>query len=212
MIASRNLSPLRVLTRPEVCAVLAELERRARRSIGSQMNLVIFRLATCCGLRVSEIAGLMLSNVRTSQTKPHIYVPQTIAKRQKQRIVPLWLDRATLEDLKAWKVFRESQGAAGGDSFVSNQRKQDVGQPITTRAIEYRFKTLLRHALEPDRVEQLSIHSGRHSFCSHLLAAGFTLAQVRDWAGHSSISTTSIYLHADLDPSAGEEVLESFAF
>lgn len=212
MIASRNLNPLRVLVRPEVCAVLSELERRARRSIGSQMNLVIFRLACCCGLRVSEVAGLMLSNIRTSQLKPHIRVPQSIAKRQKQRIVPLWLDRGTLEDLKAWKAFRESQGATGSDPLICNQRGQDLGKPITTRAIEYRFKTLLRHALEPERVEQLSIHSGRHSFCSHLLAAGFTLAQVRDWAGHSSISTTSIYLHADLDPSAGEEILESFDF
>ncbi len=42
---------------------------------------MIFRLATCCGLRVSEVVGLTLSNVKLVGKRPHIYVPKAIAKR-----------------------------------------------------------------------------------------------------------------------------------
>ena len=61
-----------------------------------------------------------------------------------------------------------------------------------------------------ERIEQLSIHSGRHSFASHLLKRRFSLVQVRDWLGHSSISTTSAYLH--VDPDEGGEVGDAFDF
>ena len=105
MLISNPLNPVKILVRQEITAVITELQRRARRSVSSQMNLVIFRLATCCGLRVSEIALLSLSNVRTSQVKPHINLPKQIAKRRKHRVVPLWIDRGTLEDLRAWKSF-----------------------------------------------------------------------------------------------------------
>ena len=43
--------------------------------------------------------------------------------------------------------------------------------------------------------KQLTIHHGRHSFCSHALAGGRSLAEVRDAAGHADISTTSVYTH-----------------
>lgn len=213
MFVTNTVEPSRVMTRSEISAVLSEQTRRARRSTGSRMNLVICRLAICCGLRVSEIAGLSLSNVRCNQEKPHIRIPAAIAKRNKARTVPLWIDRATLEDIRAWKQWRRDQGASGASPFIANQNTGHVGQALTTRAIQSRFKTCLRNAgFPPERISQLSIHSGRHSFCSHGLAAGFSLAQIRDWAGHASISTTSVYLHADLNPDAGAEVLESFGF
>lgn len=41
----------------------------------------------------------------------------------------------------------------------------------------------------------LSIHCGRHSFVSHALAGGRTIAEIRDTAGHANVSTTSVYLH-----------------
>ena len=54
----------RILTRAEVQIVLAELHRKAKRSTLTRRNLIIFRLATCCGLRVSELTRLTLGNVR----------------------------------------------------------------------------------------------------------------------------------------------------
>ena len=49
------------------------------------------------------------------------------------------------------------------------------------------------------RLRTLTIHHGRHTFISHALAGGRTLAEVREAAGHSNVSTTSIYLHVAVD-------------
>jgi integrase len=53
--------------------------------------------------------------------------------------------------------------------------------------------------LGPGRLATLTIHHGRHTFLSHALAGGRTLAEVRDAAGHSNITITSAYLHAAVD-------------
>ena len=49
--------------------------------------------------------------------------------------------------------------------------------------------------LGTERQAELTIHHGRHSFVSHALAGGRTLAEVRDAAGHANIATTSVYVH-----------------
>ena len=54
----RTLDPTKILTRRELAAVLADLNRKAPRSRSTRLNLVVFRLACCCGLRASEIARL----------------------------------------------------------------------------------------------------------------------------------------------------------
>ena len=64
MIASTwNIEPVKILTRRELTCVLEDLARRAARSASTRMNRTIFRLACCCGLRVSEIAALQLMDV-----------------------------------------------------------------------------------------------------------------------------------------------------
>jgi integrase len=50
-----------------------------------------------------------------------------------------------------------------------------------------------------ERVRTLTLHHGRHTFVSHALAGGRTLAEVRAAAGHASLQTTSIYLHVAVD-------------
>ena len=54
-------------------------------------------------------------------------------------------------------------------------------------------------SLGPERLKALTIHHGRHTFISHALAGGRTLAEVRDAAGHSNVSITSAYLHVAVD-------------
>ena len=58
MSVTWTIDVTKILSESEIARVLADLKRRARRSVNSRQNLVIFRLATCCGLRVSEICGL----------------------------------------------------------------------------------------------------------------------------------------------------------
>ena len=54
-----------------------------------------------------------------------------------------------------------------------------------------------------NRQRELTIHHGRHSFVSHALAGGSSLAEVRDAAGHASIATTSVYTHVATNDDGG---------
>lgn len=211
-----HVNPLRILTRTEIRDVIADLKRK-RRSVNTRQNLVIFRLATCCGLRVSEIVGLKLANVKLNSKRPHVEIPAAIAKRKKARTVPLWWDAATLADLEQWKQERIAQGAKPGDPFVCSQAggvnsrtgQPSLGKPLTDRNAQARFKVAIK-CLGPERAAILSIHCGRHSFISHALAGGRTLAEIRDAAGHANVSTTSVYLHTVRDDD--ETVGNLFAF
>lgn len=187
-----TLDSTRILTRNEVVTVFAEL-RRKRRSVNTRQNAIIVRLATCAGLRVSEICGLSLANVKTSGERPHIHVPAAIAKRGKARKVPLWWDAATLAAVEEWKQERIAQGATAADPFVCAQAK-GMGKPLSVRNAQNRWKVATK-VLGSERQEVLSIHCGRHTFVSMSLAGGRSLAEVRDAAGHANISTTSIYTH-----------------
>jgi integrase len=212
MTATKAIDHTRILTRGEIVAVLDELVRKGRRSANSRQNRIIFRLATCGGLRVSEIVGLSMANVVTGSKRPHVHVPAAIAKRHKSRKVPLWWDAATLTDLDAWKQERSAQGAKAGSPFVCSLAIGTTGKMLSVRNAQARFKAAIK-VLGSDRVKTLSIHCGRHSFCSHALAGERprTLPEVRDAAGHSNISTTSIYLHAIHDDDDELGTLFSFA-
>lgn len=217
MSAMTPIDQTKILTRGEIVDVLADL-RRKRRSVSTRQNLVIVRLATCCGLRVSEIVGLTLANVKTEGKRPHIYVPKSVGKGEKARRVPLWWDAGTLADLRAWKAERVDQGAQTSDPFVCSQvrgihhrtGKPSLGKSLSPRNAQARFKHAIR-ILGAERVEVVSIHCGRHSFCSHALAGGRSIAEVRDAAGHANISTTSIYLHSVPDEDEGIGELFNFA-
>jgi integrase len=206
MNAMQPIDQTKILTRQEIVTILADLTRKGKRSANSRMNKVIFRLATCCGLRVSEICGLSLANAITGSKRPHLHLPAAIAKRHKARKVPLWWDAATLADLEAWKRERIQQGAKPGSPFICSQARgrhsqtgqETFGKRLAPRNAQARFKKVLK-VLGIERVRMLSIHCGRHSFCSHALAGGRSLAEVRDAAGHANIATTSIYLHAVSD-------------
>lgn len=212
MNAAWKVDASKILTRAEVAAVLADIKRRTKRSVNTRMNLTIFRLATCCGLRVSEIAGLKLQDVRLAGERPYLRLPKAITKGHKARRVPLWWDQGTLDDLSWWKQERQAQRAKPTDYFVCAQsngkKKSTLGKKLDARNLRHRFISSCR-ILGKERQNDLTIHDGRHSFCSHALAGGRTLAEVRDAAGHANVSTTSIYTHIVTD---GDEPGDIFNF
>lgn len=191
-----------ILGRSEITRVIAELKRLGKRSRNARMNLAIFRLATCCGLRVSEIVGLRLSDVRMGLDRPYINIPKAITKGYRgkyyARKVPLWWDRGTLDDLTAWKNERVAQGAKPGDRFVCSQAAGTLGHRMHRDMARRRF---IRSCtmLGPERQREVTIHTGRHSFVSHALANGRSLAEVKAAAGHRNIATTSVYTHVAVD-------------
>jgi integrase len=206
---SRNLDSTKILTRQELQLVLGELKRKSIRSKNTRLNLIIFRLATCCGLRVSEIANLKVSDVRVEISRPHLRIRRGAAKGGKSRNVPLWWDAGTLDDIKAWKKQRVEQGAKADDVFIKSPRVKPIHNGCSTvvkseilsrHTVRKRFRTACR-VLGTDRLETLTIHHGRHTFISHALAGGRTLAEVRDAAGHCNVSVTSSYLHVVVEES-----------
>jgi integrase/recombinase XerD len=193
-----NLDQMKILTRRELAAVLADAKRLSARSANSRRNLVIVRLACCCGLRVSEIAGLTLTDVVVDGQRPHLRLPKAITKGKKARVVPLWWDADTLTDLAAWKAERIEQGARPADPFVCSVQAHLRGRPLQRAAIRRRFLSACK-VLGSSRSRALTIHHGRHTFISHALAGGRSLAEVRAAAGHSNVSVTSAYLHIVVD-------------
>ncbi len=70
-----------------------------------------------------------------------------------------------------------------------------IGQRLKVSAIAKRWKHAIR-ALGPERVKQLSIHKGRHTFGSHCANRNIPLPLISGWMGHESVATTNIYLHS----------------
>lgn len=200
-----HVDQTQILSSAEMREVLADLRRRARRYPNARLQRTVFRLAACCGLRASEIAGLIMADVKLSKRRPYIQIRKSVGKGGKARRVPLWWDGGTLADIEAWVQDRKQHGAGMADPLICRMRKDCYGQGMTRQEIWSRFRSAIK-CLGEARLETLSTHSGRHSFVSHALAAGRSLAEVRDAAGHASIATTSIYTHVAVDD--GDEVGE----
>jgi integrase len=185
----RIADPTKILTRGEMSAVLAELLRKAPRSPNTRMNLILFRLAACCGLRASEIAQLQVGDVRVELPRPHLRIRAGVAKGGRPRIVPLWWDAGTLADLSDWRSLRVRHGAGPQAVFLAAAQRTT---PLSRHTLRKRFRTACKVLGQP-RLATLTIHHGRHTFLSH------ALAEVRDAAGHSNVTITSAYLHVAVD-------------
>jgi integrase len=199
---ARPLDATKILTRRELAAVLNDLKRKAPRSKNTRLNLALFRLACCCGLRASEIAQLQVADVRTELARAHIRIRNGAAKGGRSRMVPLWWDAGTLEDLAAWKAARLHDGAGADQPFLASLIPGRAVKPFSRHTLRKRFRTACK-VLGAARLESLTIHHGRHTFISHSLAGGRSLAEVRDAAGHCNVSITSGYLHVAVDDQAG---------
>jgi integrase len=188
--------PTKILTRRELAAVLVDLKAKSARSKNARLNLIVFRLACCCGLRASEIASLQVADVRIELPRPHLRIRTGAAKGGKPRTVPLWWDGGTLADLAAWNATRGD--AAPSDPFVASYQPGRQAKVFSRHTLRKRFRTACK-LLGPERLESLTIHHGRHTFISHALAGGRTLAEVRDAVGHGNVTITSGYLHVAVD-------------
>ncbi len=147
---ARPLDATKILTRRELAAVLNDLKRKAPRSKNTRMNLVLFRLACCCGLRASEIANLQVADVRTELARPHVRIRCGASKGGRSRIVPLCWDAGTLDDLATWKADRLRAGAECNEPFLASL--------IPGRAV----KTLTRLLGHQKAVKDLSTEADRN--------------------------------------------------
>jgi integrase len=135
---------------------------------------------------------LRVADVRTELARPHVRISNGASKGGRPRIVPLWWDAGTLEDLVAWKADRLHNGADLDESFLASLIPGCTVKPLSRHTLRKRFRTACK-VLGAARLETLTIHHGRHTLISYALAGGRTQAEVRDVAGHANVSITSGY-------------------
>jgi len=139
------------------------------------------------GCRASELANLTLHDVHLDEK----YCLCT-GKGNKQRIVHLG-DKA-IEAFRAWLEFERNV-------IVSHYGESDYAF-LSYRGKSFRreriWELVKKYAVRVGAPSSISPHSLRHSFATHLLAAGADLRQVQEMLGHSSIATTQIYTHVDM--------------
>ncbi|MCL4164325.1 UNVERIFIED_CONTAM: hypothetical protein GTU68_000913 [Idotea baltica] len=136
-----------------------------------------------CGLRVSELVNLDMSQVNLRQA-----VVRTFGKGSKERLVPLG-DEALFWVNKYLKSARPEllNGVFSDAFFVSNRKNH-----MTRQSFWYRIKL---YASRAEIAANISPHVLRHAFATHLLNHGADLRVVQLLLGHSDLSTTQIYTH-----------------
>ena len=151
-----------------------------------QRNKAILETLYSCGLRVSELVNLKLSqiNFRTGYIKIE-------GKGNKERIVPL--GAKAKDEIRCYlKKDRDKMKKARGfeDILFLNQMGKSLSRVMIFNIIK---ETALRAGLN----KVVSPHTFRHSFASHLVNGGADIRTVQDMLGHESILTTEIYTHLD---------------
>lgn len=170
-----------VLSVEEVEAIMDSVDLRSPSGVRDR---AILELLYGCGLRVSELCGLRISQVYLNEGFVRV-----VGKGDKDRLVPLGEPAA--DAFRAWLDIRpEPAEAAFQDSAFLNLR----GTPLSRVSV---FKMIKKQALLAGVDKEISPHSFRHSFATHLIAGGADLRIVQEMLGHESILTTEIYTHID---------------
>ena len=137
-----------------------------------------------CGLRVSEACGLLISHVYAEEG----FVRVT-GKGDKERIVPV--GEAALEAFREYLAVRPEPASPEYDDIAFLNR---FGKPLSRVSI---FNMVKTQALLAGVNKEISPHTFRHSFATHLIENGADLRVVQEMLGHESILTTEIYTHID---------------
>ena len=170
-----------VLSVEEVEAIMDSVDLRSPSGVRDR---AILELLYGCGLRVSELCGLRISQVYLNEGFVRV-----VGKGDKERLVPLGEPAA--DAFRAWLDIRPDPAeAAFQDSAFLNLR----GTPLSRVSV---FKMIKKQAMLAGVDKEISPHSFRHSFATHLIAGGADLRIVQEMLGHESILTTEIYTHID---------------
>ena len=151
-------------------------------------NRAMLEILYSSGLRVSELVELKKSQVFTE-----IGFLKVVGKGNKERLVPIGKDA-----LRYLKIYQElvrvhQTPAKGHEEYVFLNRR---GQKLTRVMI---FLIIKKTAEQAGIKKNISPHTFRHSFATHLIEGGADLRAVQEMLGHESITTTEIYTHLDRD-------------
>ena len=158
-------------------------------------NRAIIEVLFSCGLRVSELVNLKLSNLYIEEE----YV-RVMGKGSKERLVPI--SKKAIQELMFWFDDRQHMSIKSGEEdYVFLNRR---GAHLTRTMILIMIK---QQAKEAGIEKTISPHTLRHSFATALLEGGADLRIIQALLGHESIGTTEIYTHIDTS-TLRREILE----
>jgi integrase/recombinase XerD len=149
-----------------------------------QRNRAMIEVAYSCGLRVSELVGLKISDIYAQEGFIKVE-----GKGEKQRLVPI--SQTALHEIQLYLPDRHSLPIIkpeSADVLFLNRR----GGQMTRQMF---FTIIKQCALQAGIKTVISPHTLRHSFATHLLEGGANLRVIQEMLGHSSIQTTEIYTH-----------------
>lgn len=176
----RNLPS--VLTYDEVKAILDSVDLSKPEG---HRNRAILEVLYSCGLRVSELVGLHISDLF-----PEEGFIRVIGKGNKQRLVPL--GEPARDQIKYWMEDRRQLKPKkdAEDILFLNRRGGKLSRVMV-------FNIVREQAAKAGITKEISPHTFRHSFATHLVENGADLRVVQEMLGHESILTTEIYTHID---------------
>lgn len=151
-----------------------------------ERNRAIFETLYSCGLRVSELVNLKLSNLYLDAG----YIKVT-GKGDKERLVPIGTDAIKFIGIYKNIVRNKINIKSGQEDVVFLNRR---GSKLSRVMIFLMLKELAKKA---GITKNISPHTFRHSFATHLVEGGADLRAVQEMLGHESITTTEIYTHLD---------------
>ncbi|MDX2046819.1 MAG: site-specific tyrosine recombinase XerD [Chitinophagaceae bacterium] len=183
-----------VLTFDEIEQLIAEID--LSKPEGGR-NKAILETMYSCGLRVSEVINLKISQLFTD-----VGFIRVIGKGDKERLVPIGRAAVKYIDIYKKNIRIHVPVKQGNEDILFLNRR---GSKMTRVMIFIIIKDLAKKA---DISKNISPHTFRHSFATHLVEGGADLRAVQEMLGHESITTTEIYTH--LDREYLRETLERF--
>ena len=171
-----------VLSLEEVEAMIASVDTSTWQGLRDK---AILEILYGCGLRVSEAVELKISCLYFDKGFVRI-----IGKGNKERLVPV--GEMAADAVNAYLERRPEPYDSKSDDLVFLNR---FGRSLSRQSM---FKMIKTQALIADVRKEISPHTFRHSFATHLLEGGANLRAIQEMLGHESITTTEIYTHTDM--------------
>lgn len=170
-----------VLSVEEVSSIIDSVDTSSRKGVRDK---AILELLYGCGLRVSELCALKISQIYMEERFVRV-----IGKGNKERLVPMGDSAA--DACADWLSVRGDSAEPRYDDFLFIGR---FGTPLSRVSV---FNIVKDRALKAGVTKEISPHTFRHCFATHLIENGADLRAVQEMLGHESLTTTEIYTHID---------------